>query len=266
MECGAGDGGACELDGFEFGDWGEGAGAADLDGDIFKKRGGLFGGEFVGDDGSGGFGGGAGGFLEFEVVELDDSAIGAVSERFFDAMELFYIIPCGFDAMGEPVFFLGGEAPGFEGLVGFELSFEEGGFAVADAVEDDGEFAFAGFFGVEEFDGPGGEVSGVGVEGEVFFFAEAVDAFKFVLADVDFAADFDDFWVVGAFEVKGEAVDGFGVCGNVVAGCTISASDGANELSVLIGEADGHAVDFGFYDVVESGLFEEALEAFIEFE
>ncbi len=115
------------MDGFEFSDGGEDACAAYLDGDVFKEGGCLFGCKFVGDDGTGGFGGGSGGFLEFDVVEFYDCAVGAVGEVCFDFIKFFDGVPGGFDSVDGPIFFLGREAPCFECLMDIILCFEEGG-------------------------------------------------------------------------------------------------------------------------------------------
>ena len=63
-----------------------------------------------------------------------------------------------------------------------------GGFGVAAAVEDDLEFTLDDLARVELFEGPCGEVAGVGVKGFARLFAGAVNALEFFEGEEDLAA------------------------------------------------------------------------------
>jgi hypothetical protein len=76
----AGDGGASDQDGFEFGHRRDVAGAADLPGDSFERGLGLFGFIFEGEGPARSFGRAAKFFAAFESVDFDDGAVGLVRE------------------------------------------------------------------------------------------------------------------------------------------------------------------------------------------
>ena len=87
VERGAGNGAARDGDGSEFGDGGEGACAADLDGDVEEAGLGALGFVFVGDCPARGLGGRAEFAAEGEAVEFNDGAIRLVDKIVTDAAE-----------------------------------------------------------------------------------------------------------------------------------------------------------------------------------
>ena len=268
VEGGAGDGGASEEDGVEFGDGGEGSGAADLDGDGAEEGLGLFVGVFVGDGEAGGFGGGAEFGPEGEFVEFDDGAIDVVGEVVFVALEFFDAGDDVVDAGAGPPEVGDGEAGVAEGFDFLMVVGEGDASGCADGVTNGGEGAFGDDGGIELFEGACGGVAGVGEEGFAGGFAFAVEFGEAFAGEVGFAADFEEFGRVGEGEAKGEGVEGFEVLGDVVSGGSVAPGGAEGEEAVLVAEADGDAVDFGFDDVgevVAGGEFDDAAVEFAEF-
>ena len=64
------------------------------------------------------------------------------------------------------------------------------------------------------------------------------------------------------FKGLGDAADGAHVCGNILAHHAVTAGGGADELSILILQAAGKAIDLDLYDILRlySGLADAAVE------
>ena len=103
VESGAGDGGACELDRFENCNRSDRASATNLQADFLEQCLGLFSFKLICDGPAGSFGGETGFFLELEIVEFDDGAIGWVGELLTKCIQFFDTAPRAFDAIDEPV-------------------------------------------------------------------------------------------------------------------------------------------------------------------
>jgi len=142
-----------------------------------------------------------------------------------------------------------GEAPALEcGAEVGERREGAGGGDLAEAVEDDFEFARGALGGVEQFERAGGEVAGVRVGRGAGGFEGGVDAGELGVGHVNLAADFD---AVGERrgEFAGDGGDGGDVAGDVVAdGAVRAAREGAGEAAVFVEERDGDAVYFRFND------------------
>jgi len=253
VEGGAGDGGAADKDGFEFGDGGELSGASDLDGDGAEDGFFLFGEEFEGAGPAGEFGGGAELVVKGDLVDFDNGAIGGVGKVVAVVVELgdggveFCGGVDGFEPFGflESVFFEGGLEL-FDGVVG-----RVGDFAIG--VEDAVEGAGGGELGVELLEGAGGGVAGVDEELFAGGFTLFVEFEEVGIGHEDFATDFEEVGG-GVWEGEGDGADGADILGDIVAYGAVATSEGVGKLAVAVDEGDGDSVDFGF-DTEGEGVF-----------
>jgi hypothetical protein len=258
VEGGAGDGAAAQVDGFEFGDGSEGAGSPDLDEDVAEDGLGLFGDELVGPCPAGRSGGGSGPFTQGEGIELDDGAVGFKAEGVADGVEGLN----GFDHLvggaAEALKNRGAESEGGEPLEEGVL----GGWGVvadlSEAVEADCEGARGDGAGIEEFEGAGGGVAGVGEGGLARGDHLVAHALEAVVGEIDFAADLEGGRGVG--DLEGKAADGSEVLGDVVPFFAIAPGGSEGEASIFKAEGNGEAIDFGFHQPVEGFAREEAFD------
>jgi hypothetical protein len=261
VEGGAGDGDAADLDVAEDGDGREGAGAADLDEDVLDDGFGVAGGVFEGDSPAGGLGGEAEEALLGDGIDFGDDAVDFVGESF----------AAGFHFLAEEEELLDG---GAEAAVGIDFEAEagefvegggmgvQGGLAVAEEVVGvEVELAGGGNGGIEDAEGAGGGIAGVGVEGLAVLLALFVEAIEGVAGHDDFAAD-----LKGLLEgdAQGQATDGTGVFGDILAGKPVAAGDGALEQAAGVVDGEGEAIELEFGGVGEGLSGEEVADAAVE--
>lgn len=191
VEGGAADGATGEVDGFEFGDGGESACAADLDGDGAEAGFGLFGGVFVGDRPAWELGCVACTLAERYGIELNDGTIGFVIETFTSRVEALDGIDEFIGRIARPEHLWGFESERTEPCDEMGVGDGRGvDLAFAEPVEDGVERAGSDDAGVELFERAGGSVSRIS-EG---FFAIGgplgVEFFETTGGEEDFAAYF----------------------------------------------------------------------------
>ncbi len=262
VEGGSADDDAADGDGAEVRDRGERAGATDLEIDLLDDGFGLAGGVFEGDGPAGELGGPAKFLLLGDGIDFGDDAIDFEGERF----------ALGGEALAEGDEFVdvgakltGGvdlEAHGGEFFEGLPMGGAGGGAIGEEEVGVEVELAVGGDGGVEDAEGAGGGVAGVGVAGEAFLLAVGVEFLEGGVGHDDFAAGFELRAVAADFE--GEAADGAGVGGDVLAFGAVAAGEG--ELKRARGElgGEGEAVEFEFGHVLEGLVAEDVADALVE--
>jgi len=124
------------------------------------------------------------------------------------------------------------------------------------------ELAVGGDGGVENAEGAGGGVAGVGVAGEAFLLAVGVEFLEGGVGHDNFPAGFE--LVSDSADFEGEAADGAGVGGDVFAFGSVAAGEGELEGTGGVLGGEGEAVEFEFGYVLEGLIAEEVADALIE--
>ncbi len=192
VEGGAFDGGASELNGLKFGNGGEDAGAAHLNRNIEQGGFGLFGLIFVGDGPAGAFGGGAEAFVEVALVDFDHSTVHFKGKLGAEAFELVEGAEQPLRIALFPALGGGAQPEGFELVEEVFVGIKLDAFALAATVKEGVEGPLCNFGGVEEFEGAGTGVAGIGEGFESVFLALLVEGLEPVAVEVNFTADFED--------------------------------------------------------------------------
>ncbi len=259
---GTADDDAADGDGAEVGDGGEGASAADLDVDFLDDGFGLAGGVFEGDGPAWELGGPAEFLLLGDGIDFGDDAIDFEGEGFaLGGVALAegdeFIDVCAELAGGIDL-----EAHGGEFVEGLPMG-RAGGAAVGEEeVGVEVELAVGGDGRVEDAEGAGGGVAGVGVAGKAFLLAVGVEFLEGGVRHDDFAAGFELGSVAADFE--GKAADGAGVGGDVFSFGAVAAGEGELERAVGILGSEGEAVELEFGDVLEGLVAEEVADSLVE--
>ena len=110
-------------------------------------------------------------------------------------------------------------------------------------IEEDVQSAGSHGPGVQQADGTGGGVPGVGEGGLLEFFALAVDLLESLQGEEDFAPGFD---VAGLIDDHGQGLDGLDVGRHVVAPYPVAARHGPGVFAVPVEDGDAEPVDFEF--------------------
>ena len=267
VEGGAADGGTGEEDGFEFGDGGQGAGAADLDGDGLEKGLGLLGSVLVGHGPAWGLRGVPELLVvpELQVIELHDRAVGLVTKGASDGVELLDGLEDLLGRVGGPQPFRDWKAECAEPFQQVRLTGGHGGPRdLAEPVDDD-EHGTAGHEArVELLEGSRGGVSGIRER----FFARGnpfcVQLLECRGRHVDLAADLQYFREGGGFrrcEAEGKVTDCAEVGRDVVALGSVAAGGAEDKLSLLVAKGHGDAIDLGFNGPAQRDVSERFLDA-----
>ncbi len=226
----------------------------------------MFGFVFVGDGPAGAFGGGAEAFVEVALVDFDDGAIHF--ERKFGAkgFELVEGVKELLRVGLFPALRGGAQAEVFELVEECFVGVELDAFALTGTVEEGVEGALGDFGGVEQFEGAGAGIAGVGEGFESGFLALLVEGLEAVAVEVDFASDFEYGGGCVGLKAEGDGADGADVGGDVVSSGAVAAGKGVDELTVFVAEGDGDAVNFGLDDIIDGGLGEELAGALVKVE
>jgi len=244
MKGGTGDGGTAQENGSKFRHGGDDASPADLEGHVEDACFGLFGGILIGDGPAGGFIGLAKNLLLVEAIDLDDRTVGGEGKfgsgliQFSDGADNLF----GATDMAEP--FVTGQAPSENLTVELFLGFQREVGGIAETVENNGERAFGNFAGIEEFEGAGGGIAGIGEKRLPFFFAALVEGGKGGFRKIHFATEFDARRKAG--DEKRKVADGLNILGDIISALPVTAGEPLGEATILVAEADREAVDLGF--------------------
>ena len=243
VEGGPGDGGAAQLHRIELRHRRDHPGAPDLEGDGMEAGLGLLRRIFVGDRPAGGLVGGTQHLLLIEAADLDHRAVGRKRESGAVLVELPDGSEDPFGSVDVPEPGVAGQTPLADLTVQLDLGIGFGADHLPQTVENHGQRTPGHFPRIQQFQGAGGGVAGVGENGFAGLFPGPVEGGERRLGKIGLPAELDD--LGQAFHRKGQVADGFQIFGDVVALFAVPASETLDQAAVFVADADGHPVDLG---------------------
>ena len=228
---------------FQIGHGGDGAGTAHLVVDAQDGRAGLLRLEFIGDGPAGTLGGIAQFLLAIHLVNLDYNAVrgigkllpGAIpmGDKLLNFSNILANLPMG--RYRQP--------PAFGRLQGFVMGGEVH-LARGNVVEGADKAPSAHFTRILQLEGAAGGVARIGEKRFFHGLPLGVEAVEGLIGHEHLSADFKLIGEAASLEPMGNGGNLKGVHRNVVSLLPVSAGEGAEQLAIPVGEADGRSVEF----------------------
>ena len=118
-----------------------------------------------------------------------------------------------------------------------------------DVVEGAKEASSSHLFRVLQFERPAGRIARIGKQRLLAYFTLMVELVEGLVRHQNLSPNLEFLRIAAALELVGDIADAKGVGGDIVPNHAVSAREGACQLAVLVGEANGRSVELKFTTV-----------------